>query len=149
MNQAELVAALPRHAPNPQGTERKYGGTPVLDGEEVESKSKGENARINTTELPLFGLAGQADKDDREEGGNHTSDERDGKVGRPGLNRLNAHFLSRFTEARRVIVAFIIPGPYIEIGQRSVAQDVLVDFPPVDGPRSDIPGEGVRFGRGE
>ena len=146
MNQAELVAALPRHAPNPQGTERKYGGTPILDGEQVESKSKGENTSINTAELPLFGLAGQADKNKRKERSNHTSNERNGKVGRPGLYCLDAKFLTRFTEARRVIVAFVIARANVEVGQRSIAQNVLVNFPPVDGPRSDIPGEGVRFG---
>ena len=80
VNESELVAALPRHAPNPQGTQGEDGGAVVRNLEQMEGKAKGDHASIDASQLPLFGLAGEADEHEGKQRRHHTRHKGDGKV---------------------------------------------------------------------
>ena len=107
----------------------------------MEGKSERHHAGVHTGKLPFFRLAGQSNEDERKESGNHARHKRNGKAGRPGVNR----FLAQSNTSGGVVGRKFFALAREVVGQRRIASYGFVNLPPVDGCGTHAPNEGVHI----
>ena len=80
MDETEFIAALPGHAPE-VGDAKQENSRPIVPNvEQMESKTKGQHARIDAAQLPFLGLARESNEDDGQKPGNNARNEHEGEV---------------------------------------------------------------------